>query len=202
MKVDDAKKNLSDVQAKAAEQRIKLVEHEREIEEISVAAQLGEPDARRRLNALIAETSALEAEQRSIAYAVKGSEKQLAEAEAAARDAVLDANADKALARVESFARRGERLDAKIESVVAELSALCREAKDLESIGYPPATHALIVSNMRRALLTKLMFTEFKIEFLAPSERVSIPAVIESWTRSIRARATARLSRNKAAKAA
>ena len=125
-----------------------------------------------------------------------------AAAAAEKRDVEERGNAEKALALLDEFAKDGAELEEAANAVIEKFNDLSKKSRELTALGYAPATPALVDSNMKLALKTKLMGTGLIVEHLAPHMRRTFTSVIQSWTDHVRARATARLNRNKAAEAA
>lgn len=105
-----------------------------------------------------------------------------------------------ALGLVSGFVARGKALDEKLSAFVEEFQELNRDFTELQKVNYPPATWALIATNMRSATLARLMFTDLQVEFLPPARRHSFAQVIEAWGAHVRLRAQGRLDRGAPAK--
>jgi hypothetical protein len=122
-------------------------------------------------------------------------------AAAAKRDSDECGNAEKALALLDSFEKRGAALDAAFDTAISEYNALVDEFRRLDALGFAPTTYNLVNSNMRLALKSKVMNTGLVVEHLRSHLRRNFVDVISGWSNHVRARATARLNKT-AAKAA
>ena len=198
---DDARKVLADLEAKLADAKSRQDQVESELKEIAFAAHTGEADARKRLERLHADTAKISAEVLSLEAAVVEAKRRVREAEAAESDDVARAKAERALALLEDFTKRGAELDEALGAFLGKYAALTADFHKLDALGYAPTTFALVKSNMQAAAATALQFTELRQAFLAPNERRNFVTVIEGWGRNVRMRATARLNA-KTAKAA
>jgi hypothetical protein len=158
--------------------------------------------AAKRVAELNTELSRLADDKATLNAALAEAGRREAAAAAEKRDTEERDNAEKALALLDEFAKNGAELEQAANAVIAKFNALSKKSRELTALGYAPATLALVDSNMKLALKTKLMGTGLIIEHLAPHMRRTFISVIESWTSHVRARAMARLNRNKSAKAA
>ena len=154
-----------------------------------------EPGAVKQAAEINAKISELTAEESMLNAALKVASKREAEAKAAQSDAQERDNAAKALALLESFAKRGTALDAAFNAAIAEYTELSEEFRQLERLGYGPTTYPLVKVTMRTALLTKLMGTDLVVEHLAPHARKNFEGAIEGWSSNVRGKAQARLNR-------
>jgi hypothetical protein len=160
------------------------------------------PAAVKKLAALNAELARASTELASLNAAFAEAGRRSAVAEACRRDAEERDDATKALELLDSFEKRGAALDEKFNEAIAEFSLLSEDFRQLERLGFAPTTYALVHSNMRLALKSRLMGTGLAVEHLAPHHRRNFIDVIEGWASHVRARATARLKRNAAKSAA
>jgi hypothetical protein len=178
-----------------------VLELEGERSELSYAAMF-ERDAKaaKRVGEINTELARLASETTVLNAALTEAGRRDAAAAATKRDAEERGNAEKALALLDEFARDGADLEEAANAVIAKFNALTKKSRELTALGYAPATPALVDSNMKLALKTKLMGTGLIIEHLAPHMRRNFVDVIAGWASHVRARATARL--NKAADAA
>jgi hypothetical protein len=202
MTTDTARAVLHDLETKLASARTRHDETQAEAQSIAFAAHTGDADARKRLDRLNADAGKRGAEVLSLEAAIVEARSRVALALAAEGDRAERDRAEKALGLLDDFAARGARLDAALAGFVAEYEALTADFYKLDALGFAPATHALIEMNLRRATATRLMFTGLRQSFPAPNERRDFVTVIAGWAQHVRARATARLNRNAAAKAA
>ena len=108
---DDARKVLADLEAKLADAKSRQDQVESKSKEIAFAAHTGEADARKRLERLHADTAKISAEVLSLEAAVVEAKRRVREAEAAKSDDVARAKAERALALLEDFTKRGAELD-------------------------------------------------------------------------------------------
>jgi hypothetical protein len=166
------------------------------------SAHTGDAKARQELDGLNAKATALALEIVSLEAAIAEGKRRVDAAVAAEVDEADREKARHALALLDDFSRRGEALDKALSKFVGEYGELVSDFRQVEALGYPPATLALVRINMRAATASKLMFGDLQQSFLAPHERRSFIDVIDGWSRQIRARAAARLERNARAKAA
>ena len=199
---EDARKVLHDLETKLADAKSRHDETVSEAKEIAFAACTGEPDAKKRLERLHIETSKISAEVFSLEAAIVEARRRVAEALAAETDDVARDKAERALALLDDFTKRGAKLDAGLQAFLNEYATLTSDFHKLEALGYAPTTWALVKMNMSAAVSTALQFTELRQAFLAPSERRNFVTVIEGWAFSVRRRAEARLNAKTAAKAA
>lgn len=202
MTTTEARKTLDDLEQKLADAKSRHDEAESEAKEIAFAACTGEPDAKKRLERLHAETAKIGAEIISLGAAVVEARRRVAEALAAETDAAQIAKANGALALLADFEKRGAKLDAALAAFLAEYAALTSDFHKLDAIGYAPATFPLVKSSMSAAVASALMFTDLRQSFPAPHERRNFVDCIAGWGRNVRLRATARLNAKTAAKAA
>jgi hypothetical protein len=156
-----------------------------------------EPTAIKQAAEINAKITELMTEESMLNAALKVAVKREAEAKAAQSDAQERDNAAKALALLDSFAKRGAALDAAFNAAIAEYTGLSEEFRQLERLGYGPTTYPLVKVTMKTALLTKLMGTDLVVEHLAPHARKTFEGAIESWSSNVRGKAQARLNRNK-----
>jgi hypothetical protein len=202
MKTEDAKKTLDSLEYKLSGARQRLNETKAMAAEVSYDAHTQGGEAAERLNRLKSDETMWTQEIASLEAAVATAKKHVTHANAAETDAAERVNATKALGLLDDFAKRGAELDARLQGFIDEYGDLCSDFRKLEALGFAPATLPLIHSNMKRAVATKLMFSDLQSEFLAPHDRRDFVSVIEGWASNVRGRITARLNRNKAAKAA
>ena len=113
------------------------------------------------------------------------------EAEAAESDDVARDKAERALALLDDFTKRGAELDEALGSFLAKYAALTADFHKLDALGYAPTTYGLVKTNMSAAVTTALMFSEMRQGFLAPHERRNFVDVIAGWGRNVRMRAKA-----------
>ena len=197
----DAQETLGDLETKLADAKSRHDEAQSEATEIAFAACTGEADAKRRLDRLHSDIAKISAEVFSLGAAIIEARRRVREAEASEADDVARAKAERALALLEEFGKRGAELDEALTAFLAKWEALKSDVRQLEALGYSPSTPPLTAKNMQSAVATKLQFTELRQAFLAPHERRNFVDVIEGWGRSVRMRAEARL-KAKTAKAA
>jgi hypothetical protein len=198
----EAQKTLADLEQKLADARSRHDETQTEVKEIAYSAHTGNPDDRKKLDKLHADTAKHGAEIMSLEAACLEARRRVAEALAAETDAAQIAKAERALVLLEDFAKRGAKLDAALAGFLNEYAALTSDFHKLDALGFAPSTWALVKSNMGAAVATALQFTELRQAFLAPHERRNFVTVIEGWSFSVRQRAEARLKAKTTAKAA
>jgi hypothetical protein len=198
----DAQKTLADLEQKLADARARHDETQSEAKEIAFAAHTGEADAKKRLDRLHADAAKISSEVLSLEAAIVESRRRVNEALAAESDDVARAKAERALALLDDFTKRGAELDAALGAFLEKYAALTADFHKLDALGYAPTTYALVKSNMSAAVTTALMFTEMRQGFLAPHQRRNFVDVIAGWGRNVRMRAEARLKAKTAAKAA
>jgi hypothetical protein len=170
--------------------------------ELAFSAHTGDIDARKKLDKHETDAIKQATEIAGLECAVATAKGHVAAAEAADVDEAEREKALTALALLNDFSKRGEQLDSALEKFVREYDQLVRDARALEQTGFPVTTVALMRINMRAATMTKLMFGDLQVEHLAPNARRSFVETVEAWSRSVRGRATARLNKNAAVKAA
>jgi hypothetical protein len=170
--------------------------------ELAYSAHTGNADDRKKLDKLDQEAAKLAADITSLSAAIVVARRHVAEALAAETDDVARDKAERALALLDDFTKRGAKLDAALAAFLNEYAALSSDFHKLDALGFAPTTYALVKSNMSAAVTTALQFTEMRQGFLAPHERRNFVTVIEGWGRNVRMRATARLNSKAAAKAA
>ena len=191
----DAAKVVSSLEEKLADVRRWKNEIEASIKETAFAAHVDGGDARSKLDNLNEQAVAAGREIASLETAIVEARARLASAQAAELDAEQRSKASRALALLDAFAARGRALDKAFEKVLSEYADLERDFHQLEALGFPPTSFALVSANMSRAVSTKLMFTPLRQEFLPPHERRTFGAVISGWAANVRARAEARLAK-------
>lgn len=191
----EAKSQLAELEAKLAVHLAKAGEHEAAIASVSLPAQTGDASARKRLDKLVAETPAIEVERRSLEYAVRAAKERITSIAAASADAVERDKAEKALALIETFRKRGAALDSAFDAAIAEIGALERDFRALDLLGYAPSTWALVKINLQLAASTKLQLVGLQQNFLAPRERRNFLSAISGWSDNVARRARARVER-------
>jgi hypothetical protein len=144
----------------------------------------------------------MQSEEATLKAALAEAQRRALAADAAERDATKREKAQKAIALLESFSKRGAALDAKFDEAIAEFNAMSAEFRQLDALGYAPTTHALVASNMKLALKTKVMSTGMHVEHLAPHMRRNFITVVDGWVSHVKARADALLNTKTAAEAA
>lgn len=193
---------IADLKGRIAAIEGREIELTAERDELAYAAHIERNGkAVKRLAEIGTELQHLADETASLNAAIAEAGRRAAAADTADRDAAEREKAEKALVLLDSFAKRGAALDAKFDEAIAEFNAMSKEFRELEALGYPPTTFALVASNMKLALKTKLMNTGLIVEHLAPHMRRNFLTALEGWTAHTRGRATARLNQ-KAATAA
>jgi hypothetical protein len=204
MTTDDAKAVLQDLESKLARARARHGETQSEAQSIAFAAHTGDADARKRLDKSNADADAGKhgAEIMSLESAIVEARRRVWKAEAAEADDVARDKARRALALLDDFTKRGTELDEALTAFLDKYETLTSDFHTLDALGYAPTTYALIASNMKAAVATKLQFTPLRQDFLSPDQRKSFVAVITGWSQSVRMRAEARLKAKTAAKAA
>jgi chromosome segregation ATPase len=202
MTIEEARKVLQDLEQKLADARARHDETQSEAKEIAFAAHTGDDAAKKRLDRLHGDAAKISSEVLSLEAAIIEARRRVAEALAAESDDVARDKAERALALLEEFGKRGAELDEALGAFLDQYEKLKSDVRQLEALGYSPSTYALIAKNMQSAVATKLQFTELRQAFLAPHERRQFVDVIEGWGRSVRMRATARLNSKPAARAA
>jgi hypothetical protein len=203
MTTDDAKAVLQDLETKLAGARQRHDETLSEAQSIAFAAHTGDVEARKKLDKLNADAGKHGAEILSLEAAIIEARRRVREAEAAVADEAEDARARQALDRVDTLAAHGKALDEALEALKERYAEFSADYRRLGLLGYGAPSWALVAVNCRTALLTGLMGGDLQIEHIAPGARKTYRAVVEGWAANVRARATARLNRNKdAAKAA
>jgi hypothetical protein len=158
--------------------------------------------AAKRVAEINSELSRLADEVATLRSALTEAGRRAAAAKAAGHDGKERDNAEKALALLDEFAKDGAELEEAANAVIEKFNDLSKKSRELTALGYAPATPALVDSNMKLALKTKLMGTGLIVEHLAPHMRRTFTSVIQSWTDHVRARATARLNKTAAKNAA
>lgn len=200
--INDAQDTLQNLRTKLDEAQSQADEIRAAIKEIAFEAHSGDAVARKQLDKLIADEGKQLPEIRSIEEAITVAQRRVAEARAAETDADAKGRAEKTLVLIDSFEKRGAALDKKFAAAIAEYVDLSNDFRQLDALGYAPTTWALVKINMRAAVATKLQFTDLRQDFLAPKERRDFIAVIAGWSQNVRAKATARLNKPTAEKAA
>jgi hypothetical protein len=199
---EDARAVLTELETKLSAARARHDETQSEAKEIAFAAHTGEADAKKRLDRLHADAAKISSEVLSLEAAIIEARRRVAEALAAESDDVARDKAERALALLKEFGKRGQELDEALAAFLGKYAALTVDFHKLDALGYAPTTYGLVKSNMGAAVTTALQFTEMRQGFLAPHERRNFVEVIEGWGRSVRMRAEARLKAKAAAKAA
>jgi len=196
----DARKVVSSLEEKLADVRRWKNEIEASSKATAFAAHVDGGDARAKLDNLNEQAVAAGREIASLEKAIAEGKQRRAAAIASETDARERDQAKMALGLIAGFVARGKALDEKLGQFVAEFQELNRDFLELQKVNYPPATWALVATNMRSATLAGLMFTELQVEHLPPHRRHSFAQVIEAWGAHVRSRAQARLDRDAPAK--
>jgi hypothetical protein len=191
--VQDAQKVLFDLQTKMADSKVWAAKVEESIAACSFAAHTGDLDARHRLDELHGQASMAEQDCKSIDIAINEAKQRLAAAQAVDLDEHECQQASRALAFCDAFHARGEALDRSLTKFLEDYRGLNQDFLELQKVGYPPATWALVQINMKNAMIARLMFTDLQIEHLPPNRRHSFEEVIGSWASHCRMRAETRL---------
>jgi hypothetical protein len=202
MTTADAQATLADLETKLADARARHDETAAAAKEIAFAAHTGDADARKKLDKLHADAAKHGAEIMGLEAACLEARRRVAEALAAETDDVARDKAERALALLADFTKRGAELDRALAAFLNEYATLTSDFHKLAALGYAPTTWALVKMNMSAAVATALQFTELRQAFLAPHERRNFVTVIEGWGRNVRQRAEARLKAKTTAKAA
>jgi hypothetical protein len=191
------KANAVELHGRIDAAQTRQLELEAERSEIAYAAHVERnAAAAKRLTEIGTEFGQLSSEIASLTAALTEVGKRAAAAEATKRDGTERDNATKALALLDSFAKRGKALDEAFDTAITEYNSLCDEFRQLDRLGYAPTTFALVNSNMRLALKTKVMGTGLVVEHLQTHLRRDFISVIEGWASHVKARAMARINRN------
>jgi hypothetical protein len=198
--VADARKTLNDLETKLGENKGWQIEIEAASKSVSFEAHTAGGEARERLDNLNSQAVAAAREAESLAAAIGEARVRLQAAVAAETDAAERAKATRALALLDGFAARGESLQQSLDKFLAQYAELSSDFHELDKLGYPPTTWALVKVNMQAAVATSLQFTDLRQEFLAPHARRTFGAVIAAWAAHVRMRAEARLNRDAPAK--
>jgi hypothetical protein len=198
--VEAARKTLNDLQTKLADTRQWQIEIETATKATAFEAHVDGGDARSKLDNLDSQAIAAGREISSLETAIGEARVRLAAAQAAELDAEERAKATRALALLDGFATRGDALQQSLDKFLSQYGELSSDFHELDKLGYPPTTWALVKVNMQAAVATSLQFTDLRQEFLAPHARRTFGAVISSWASHVRARAEARLNRDAPAK--
>ncbi len=193
MTTDAARAVLLELEGKLADARARHDELQSEATDIAFAACTGEADARKRLDRLHADAAKHGAEITALESAIVEARRRVAEALAAETDDVARGKAERALALLDDFTKRGAELDEALGSFLAKYAALTADFLKLDALGYAPTTYGLVKTNMSAAVTTALMFSEMRQGFLAPHERRNFVDVIAGWGRNVRMRAEGRL---------
>jgi hypothetical protein len=200
---DTARAVLLDLETKLTAAKSRHDETQSDAQAIAFSAFVDGGEARKRLDKLNADAAKHGAEIMSLEAAIGEARRRVNEALAADADDVSRDKAQQALLLLDAFAERGAELDAALAEFLEKYAALTRDFRQLDALGYAPTTWPLVKINMQAAVATRLQFTDLRQAFLAPHERRDFVTVISGWSNHVRARATARLNRNKdAAKAA
>ena len=129
-----------------------VLELEGERSELSYAAMF-ERDAKaaKRVGEINTELARLASETTVLRAAIAEADRRDAATAAEQRDTTERGNAERALALLDSFAKRGAALDAKFDVAIAEYAGLCGEFKELEKLGFSPTTYRMVAITMRTA---------------------------------------------------
>jgi hypothetical protein len=163
--------------------------------DLAFASETGDTAARKMTAAFAKEAAALTDDIASLEAATAEAGRRVAAARAADLDATERAKAEKALAMIEAFRKRGATLDAAFDAAIAEFAALERDFKALDLLGYAPSTWALVKINLQLAAGTKLQLVGLQQNFLAPRERRNFLSAISGWADNVARRARARMER-------
>jgi len=178
----------------AAKAELKVVDERRAA--IAYDAETVGGETKKEFDRLAKDRLALQTRLEGLDHALAGARRRVSAADADVEDEAARRRAAEALELLDAFAKRGAALDSKFSQVIHEYQALCGDFRQLEKLGFPPTTYALVQLNMRRAATAALMSAGLAEAFLAPLDRRSFSQVVDGWTSAVRGRATARLERN------
>jgi hypothetical protein len=193
---------IAGLEAKLAEAKLRHDETTAAAKSISYSAHISGGEDRKKLDKLGADAAKQATEIVGLEAAIATAKSHVAAAEAADVDEAEREKARTALGLLDDFSKRGDALDSALTRFVREYEELSADFRQLEAIGFAPTSFALVRINMAAAVTTRLQFTDLRQAFLAPDKRRSFGDTIEGWSRNIRAKATSRLNRNAATKAA
>jgi hypothetical protein len=181
MTVEEASAQLADLERKLAAHRVKASTHEAAIAAVSLGAQTGAPGARRKLDEMIAEAPAIDAEARSIEYAIKAARAVLADARAAEAREADRRRAEKVRAILARFLTRGAALDEGLRQAKEAYAGLQDDLREIAAMGVPAPSAALVDVNMRRALDAAIGGMHSKIRPVPPSQRHGFAELCKGW---------------------
>lgn len=202
-KIDDARRTLHGLEEKLAAARIAKAKFAEESRAISFDAHTAGGPAKKRLDELNAKGVQTELEIQSLTVAISEARSRVDDAVADEAEAAARENAALALQFLDDYSQLG----GKIGDAAYRLFELLAEAnagyETLDAWGCAPATRASFEVNLKLAIQSRLQGSVLQLEgFLAPFERREFAALFESWTRSARAKASAKLNKIAPSKAA
>jgi hypothetical protein len=190
----EAREILASFIEKRGAHEAKLAELGRERAALSYSAHLGDPKARKRLDALHLEHAKADSEFLSIDAAVQTAQDKVKDAENAVSKATAADKALKVLALLPILEEHGKILDNAAAQVLASYTSLQNTARTLRTLTNTGADDAgiqrdrCVVTDQhlrvacKRALIAALIGTDLQVEALAPSERHSFAQLCDSWT--------------------
>ena len=201
--IEDARQTVQRVEVKLSEAKQRLAQIASEVGEVALPATLGDQKAAKRLEALKQEELTLRADIGHLEAAIGSAHRLVAMAERDALDDQERVKAERALEAAAAFRERGEKVVAALEELVSQLMGFERDYRELQLLDYPPtSTWVLTQANLTLAIHTRLQGFGLHIRPLQHHEKKDLLELVSAWESNIKARAKARLSRNKPAKRA
>jgi hypothetical protein len=199
---EKAKATLEGLEGKLAAARAAAAKIDADIKSIAFAAHTSGGEDKKRLDALNAKAASTAAETVSLETAIVEAKRRVSDALAADSDERGLEDARTALAMVPDFNAAGKAMDDGLTRMLTGYAEATRIADALRKIGYPPATVAIWKITLRACVVSKLLFTDFQVEHLAPRDRKGFAAVFDNWTDGLRSRIEARLAKQTSSRAA
>ena len=190
-----ANETLNALVIKLADAKHRLAEAQTGAADVAFAAHCDDAAARKQLDKFEADAAKASIEIRGLEAAIVEAKRRVDSATADELDARERDDARNALGLLDDFARRGDELQHALDKFISKYEELSRDFRQLNALGYPPATWPLVKVKMQAATTTALQFTELRIGFLAPHERCDFRTVIENWAGSVRDKIQGRLNR-------
>jgi predicted glycosyl hydrolase (DUF1957 family) len=201
-KIEEAEKTLAALEDKRKQLVQKATELADERQRISFAAHAGgDAKARKRLDEINAATVSHGSEMESIQAAIVEASRRV---EAARHDAAIAADREAASELAEQwklFVEHAKALDKALAGVTEHGHALEAILTQVNALGAASPSRAQLDSLGARALMSALQKTPWAREFspIAPNERRTFSALVESWGASVRNNVAARLGNKREA---
>jgi chromosome segregation ATPase len=194
--VADAERTLHELQAKRERVVVRAAELAVERKDAAYAAHVEKnADARRRLNAVNAESAQHASELKSVEDALATAQERLGAARQHAARERDRAQARELRAQLAALTEASVSLDEALQALAEEGHALLEVVSKMHTLGTSYPSHEQVRVFGTHAVLTALMETPWKRGFqtLAPNERRNIRQLVQTWVATIERDVRARL---------